>query len=107
EIDVWGRLAAIQSAAEEQLASVQNQYDFARESLAAQTAKPGYRASDTHQQLQLAKDTVKINEDRVRMVKTKADAGKATPQDLSLAEADVYTAQESEGLTQGALTRHV
>jgi outer membrane protein TolC len=107
ELDVWGRLAAIQSAAEEQLVAVQNQYDFARESLAAQTAKAWYMATDAHLQHELAKDTVKIHEELVRVVKTKADAGKATPQDLSLAEADLSSAKERQGFAEGALKEAV
>ena len=102
ELDVWGRLAAIQSAAEEQLAAVQNDYDYARESLAAQTAKAWYFATETHQQLQLARDTVKVHEELTRVVQAKADSGKVTPQDLSLAEADLATARERARDAEGA-----
>lgn len=102
ELDVWGRLAAIQSAAEEQLAAVQNQFDFARESLAAQTAKAWYLATETHQQLQLANENVKVYAELARVVKVKADAGKVTPQDLSLAEADLSSARERARFAEGA-----
>ena len=102
ELDVWGRLAAIQSAAEEQLASVQNQYDYARESLAAQTAKAWYLATETLQQLQLANETVKVNEELTRIVKAKAASGKVTPQDVSLVEADLASAKERARFAEGA-----
>lgn len=102
ELDVWGRLAAIQTAAQEQLAAVQNDYDFARESLAAQTAKGWYLATQTHQQLQLTKDTVKVNEELVRVVKAKSASGKVTAQDLSLAEADLASAKERARFAEGA-----
>lgn len=102
EMDVWGRLASIQSAAQEQLASVQNSYDYARESLAAQTAKAWYLTADTHQQKQLADETVKVYEEIVRVVKTKADAGKVTAQDLSLVQADLSSAKERAKYAEGA-----
>jgi NodT family efflux transporter outer membrane factor (OMF) lipoprotein len=102
EIDLWGRLASIKSAAEEQLASVQNDFEFARQSLAAQTAKAWYLASDAQQQLNLAKETVKLHEELARVVKTKADAGQVTPQDLNLANADLASARERERFAEGA-----
>jgi outer membrane protein, multidrug efflux system len=102
ELDVWGRLAAVQSAAEEQMAAVQNDYDFARESLAAQTAKAWYLATQTHQQLELTKDTVKVYEELVRVVKAKSASGKVTAQDLSLAEADLASAKERARFAEGA-----
>lgn len=102
EIDVWGRLAAIQSAAEEQLAAVQNQFDFARESLAAQTAKAWYFATNTQQQLMLANETVTVHEELVRVVKLMSDAGRVTPQDLNLAQADLSAAQERARNAEGA-----
>ncbi len=102
EMDVWGRLKAIQSAAEEQQFAVQSSFDYARESLAAQTAKAWYFAVDTFQQRQLANDTVKIHEELVRVVKVKADAGRVTPQDLSLAQADLLAAQERARSAEGA-----
>jgi NodT family efflux transporter outer membrane factor (OMF) lipoprotein len=102
ELDVWGRLRAVSTAAEEQLASVQSDYEFARQSLAAQTAKAWYLASDTRQQLNLAKETVKIYTELVDIVKAKAKIGQVTPADLNLAQADVASAKERERLADGA-----
>ncbi len=102
EIDVWGKLGAARTAAQEQFAAAQGEYEFARESLAAQTAKAWYFASDTQQQLTLAKETVGINAKLVDIVKTKARAGQVTPQDLNLAQADLASAQERERMAEGA-----
>lgn len=107
EMDVWGRLKAIQSAADEQLASVQNAFDYARESLAAQTAKAWYLAVDAKQQLNLANDTVKVHEELARVVKVKADAGRVTPQDLNLAQADLASARERARSADGAFKEAV
>jgi len=107
ELDVWGRLASIQSAADEQLASVQNTFDFARESLAAQTAKAWYLAIDAAQQKQLAVDTVKVHEELARVVKVKVDAGRVTQQDLSLAEADLASARERANSAEGSFKESV
>ena len=102
ELDVWGRLGAIQSAAEEQLAAVQRDYEFARESLAAQTAKAWYFACDTQQQLNLARETAAVYGQLVDVVRAKAEAGQVTAQDLNLAQADLAAAQERERLADGA-----
>ena len=94
ELDIWGRLRAIRSSAEEQLASVQMQYEFARESLAAQTAKAWYFASETRQQLDLAIEIVTVYQELVRVVKAKSEQGQVTPQDLNLARAELAGAQD-------------
>ncbi len=102
ELDVWGRLRSIRSAAEEQLASVQRDYEFARQSLAAQTAKAWYLASNAQQQLNLAKETVAVYTQLVDVVRAKAKIGQVTPQDLNLAQADLASAKERERLADGA-----
>ncbi len=102
ELDVWGRLASLRSAAEEQLASVQAEYEFARESLAAQTAKAWYFACDTQQQRKLAKETVAVHAQLVDVVTAKSKMGQVTPQDMNLAQADLASAHERERFAEGA-----
>ena len=94
EVDVWGRLDSIQTAAEEQLAAVQAQFEFARQSLAAQTAKAWYLASETQQLLVLSNETVGIYSQIADIVQAKVNQGQVTPQDLNLAKADFAAAQE-------------
>jgi multidrug efflux system outer membrane protein len=102
ELDVWGRLRAIRSAAEEQLLAVQRDFEFARQSLAAQTAKAWYLASDTRQQLALAKESAAVHAQLVDVVRAKAKIGQVTPQDLNLAQADLASSRERERLADGA-----
>lgn len=102
ELDIWGRLRAIRSAAEEQLVATRYDYEFARESLAAQTAKAWYFASETRQQLDLATEIVAIYEELARVVRAKVQQGQVTPQDLNLAQAELAAAQDRAFLADGA-----
>lgn len=102
EVDLWGRLASLESASQEQLAAAQAQYEFARESLAAQTAKAWYLASATQQQLNLSRDTVATYTQLAEIARTRAAAGQVTPQDVNLAQSDLASAQERERYALGA-----
>ena len=95
EADVWGRLRTQQAAAEEALAATQADYEFARQAIASATAKGWFAATQARMILELSDDLVRINEETVELVKTKYDVGQVTRQDVSLAEADLRTAEES------------
>ncbi len=95
EADIWGRLRTQQAAAEEALAATQADYEFARQAIASATAKGWFAATQARMILKLSDDLVRINEETVELVKTKFDVGQATRQDMSLAEADLRTAEEA------------
>lgn len=93
EVDVWGKLRSQAAAGEEQLRVSEAEYAFALQSLAAQTAKAWYMASDALQQEELAKEVVTITEQLVGVVEAKRQEGQVSAQDVYLVEADLATAE--------------
>ncbi len=59
ELDIWGRLAASEKSAYLNLLSVQTQYEGARRTLAANTARQWYNAIEAKQLLSLFQDRLK------------------------------------------------
>ena len=95
EADIWGRIRTQQAAAEEALAATRADYEFARQAIASATAKGWFAATQARMILELSDDLVRINEETVELVRTKYDVGQVTRQDMSLAEANLRTAEES------------
>ncbi|GAG79257.1 unnamed protein product, partial [marine sediment metagenome] len=60
EADVWGKLRARARAGEEALGATEADFEFARQSMAAITAKAWFLAIETRLQLELAEDAVRI-----------------------------------------------
>jgi multidrug efflux system outer membrane protein len=95
EIDVWGKLASGAAAAEASLAATQANYEFGRQSLAAQTAKGWFIATQARMLLDLGKETVALYQQTLDLVNTKYEVGQVTMQDVHLAKADLATSQEA------------
>jgi outer membrane protein TolC len=89
EVDVWGKLASGTAAAEASFRATQADYEFGRQSLAAQTAKGWFLATQTHMLLDLALETVDLFEQTLELVETKQEVGQVTMQDVHLASADL------------------
>ena len=95
ELDVWGRVRAGASAAEASFQATEADYEFARQSLVAQTAKAWFLATQVHAQRELAKEAVDIYTKLVELVETRQEIGKAQPQDLPMARAQRSAAQSN------------
>jgi NodT family efflux transporter outer membrane factor (OMF) lipoprotein len=95
EIDVWGKLASGTAAAEASFRSTQADYEFGRQSLAAQTSKGWFLATQTHMLLDLALETVDLYVQTLELVETKQEVGQVTMQDVHLASADLASAEEA------------
>jgi NodT family efflux transporter outer membrane factor (OMF) lipoprotein len=95
EVDVWGKLASGAAAAEASFRATRASYEFGRQSLAAQTAKGWFLATQTHMLLELALETVDLYEQTLDLVKTKNEVGQVTMQDVHLASADLASAEEA------------
>ena len=95
EIDVWGKLASGTAAAEASLAATQANYEFARQSLAATTAKSWFIATQARMLLDLGNDTVDLYQNTLDLVNTKYEVGQVTMQDVHLAKADLASAEEA------------
>jgi outer membrane protein, multidrug efflux system len=92
ELDLWGRVRASQKGAEFTYDSAALDAAYARQSIAAQTAKAYFLASEAHLQLAIAKDTVLSSERLVGFARDRLQVGKGDEYDVatSLASLDTF-----------------
>ena len=95
EADVWGKLRSQTAAAEAGYEATALDYAFARQSLAATTAKSWYLTVETSQLVALYEESVKIYSDLLALVKTKRNLGKVSDLDVVEASANLNSAQSS------------
>lgn len=95
EVDVWGRVRAGASAAQAGFEASQADYEFARQSLVAQTAKAWFLSIQIAGQQALAQEAVDIFSEIVKLVEIRQRVGKAQPQDLPLARANLSGAKNT------------
>jgi multidrug efflux system outer membrane protein len=95
EPDLWGRMRYGRNAAQATQASVQADFEFARQSLAASTAKSWFTASETRQQQQIADDMVKAAQELVTLATQRQKVGPGSEQEVVLARASLGTFQDS------------
>ena len=110
ELDVWGRLRAQRAASEANAEAVALDYAYARQSLAATTAKLWYLAVEARQFLALSERAVGVFSDLLTLVQFRRNAGKDSDLDvvdvrakLEQAQSDVERARESVGEARRAL----
>jgi NodT family efflux transporter outer membrane factor (OMF) lipoprotein len=101
EVDVWGRLRAQRAAAQESYEGIAFDYGFARQSLAATTAKSWYLAVETRELLALAEQAVNIYKKLFELVKVRRAAGKVADLDVAEAGYQLAEAQNQLTVTQG------
>ena len=89
ELDVWGRLRYGRNAAQETYISTQADFEFARQSLAATTARSWFTASETWLQLQIADEMVKSAQQLVSLAEKRQQVGSGSEQDVMLARANL------------------
>ena len=104
ELDVWGRLRAQRAAAQANYQAVAFDYAFARQSLAATTAKSWYLAIETRQLLDLAQQSVDIYKKLFELVKVRRAAGKVADLDVEEATFEVDQAENQLTIAQGHYT---
>jgi len=95
ELDIWGRLRTLSEASEQEFQAAQADFEFARQSLAAQTAKSWYLATEALQQRNLAEQYVATNTRVLELVQKRQSAGRVSEQDVALARADLASAEEN------------
>jgi len=101
EVDVWGRLRAQRAAAQENYEATALDYAFARQSLAATTAKSWYLAIETRQLLALAQRSLNIYKELLELVQIRRNAGKVTDLDVAEASYQLDEAQSQLTVAQG------
>lgn len=95
EPDLWGRLRYGRNAAQATHASAQADYEFARQSLAASTARSWFTATETLQQQQLAEAMVKAADELVSLATQRQQVGAGSEQDVALARASLGNYQDT------------
>jgi NodT family efflux transporter outer membrane factor (OMF) lipoprotein len=95
EADVWGRVRAEAAAGEESLAASVADFEYARQSLAAATAKSWFLATELRMQVAQAEKTVEIYRETLRLVEKKHEVGRISMQDVHLTRADLASAEEA------------
>ena len=86
EVDLWGRIRAGKAAAASDYQAAQSEYDFARLSLAAQTAKAWFQAIESRLQVELSERNVELYERALSLVLARYNAGIVSELDLHLAK---------------------
>ena len=107
ELDIWGKLGATASAAEEEYRAPAADLEAARQSLVAQTAKAWFLATEANLQKQLAEEAVGLYTETLAIVQTRHDVGAGQPQDVHLAKADLAAAEERQRHSLGAFIQSV
>lgn len=95
EMDIWGKLAQRAAAGEASFVATSADFEFARQSIAATTAKTWFLATQSTQQLRLAKESVDIYRKVLAIVTAKEKVGQVTMQDVHLTRADLSSAESS------------
>lgn len=95
EPDLWGRMRYARNATQAGYASAQADFEFARQSLAAATAKSWFTASETWLQMQLAADMIKSAENLVSLAERRRQVGAGSEQDVALARANLGNFQDT------------
>ena len=110
EIDVWGRLRAQRAAAEAGYEATALDYAYARQSIAATTAKLWYLAIETRRLVALAEEAVTVYRQLLTLVQIRRTAGKDSDLDvvdvrakLETAQSEVERAREQYGEVRRAL----
>ena len=95
EADVWGRVKAGANAAEEQYRAAVEDFEFARQSLAANVAQSWYLATELQIQEDLATEVVSILSELVRLAEAKQRVGQVTMEDVYLVRANLNAAENA------------
>jgi NodT family efflux transporter outer membrane factor (OMF) lipoprotein len=101
EIDVWGRVRSQRAATQENYEAVAMDYAFARQSVAALTAKSWYLAIETRRLVALAQQSVGIYSNLLDLVKVRRAAGKVADLDVAEASYELNEAQNQLIIMQG------
>src|SRR4051794_22865489 len=94
ELDLWGRFRYAREAADATYGASRADFEFARQSLAANTAKSWFTATETLLQQQLVADTVRAGEDLVGFADQRIKVGVGDEQDVVLARASLGIQQD-------------
>jgi NodT family efflux transporter outer membrane factor (OMF) lipoprotein len=107
EPDLWGRLRYGRNAADDSYASAQADYEFARQSLAAQVARSWFAAIETKLQLEAAESMAASSRALVSLAQDRQRVGNGSDRDVSLARAALGTMEDTARQAELAHTQAV
>jgi outer membrane protein, multidrug efflux system len=107
EIDLWGKLRSRTAAAKASSQAAGLDYAYARQSLAATTAKLWYLAIEAQQLRALAERDVSIYTELLRLVNARQVAGRVSDFDVVQAQASVAEARSASLEAQNAYTEAI
>ena len=95
EPDLWGRLRYGRNAAEDTYASAQADFEFARQSLAAQTARSWFMAIETKLELDAAESMAAAAQSLVSLAQDRQRVGNGSDKDVTMTRAGLGTMEDS------------
>lgn len=107
EADLWGRLRSETRAQALDAIAAAADFEFARQSLAAQVAESWFVSVGNKLQLAFDEDVLEIEQRTQDVVQARVDAGAVSQVDLNVARADVAQAQENVARNRGNLEEAV
>lgn len=105
ELDLWGRVRASQEGAKLTYAAAERDAAYARQSIAAQTAKAWFLATEAQLQLAIAKDTVLATERLVGFARDRQRVGKGDEYDIAVGLANLDTYRDAVAQLEAARTQ--
>ncbi|HKQ30291.1 MAG TPA: TolC family protein [Burkholderiales bacterium] len=96
ELDVWGRVRAGRAAAVQSHFAAAADYAFAKQSLAALTAKSWFLAIEAQLQLAIAEDSVRTAELVVELARSRLAFGAGAEYDIVIAQASLGTLLDTQ-----------
>jgi multidrug efflux system outer membrane protein len=101
ELDLWGRLRRLSESAKAQYLASEEGRRAVVVSLIGDTAGDYFTLRERDMELDIARNTERIAEDNLRLVRLRHDRGAATGLDVHQAEELLYTASAQIALTEG------
>lgn len=95
EPDLWGRLRYGRNAAKSQHASVHADFEFARQAIAATTARSWFMATETLLQRQISEEMAKAARELVTLSEQRQQVGVGSEQEVALARANMSSFQDT------------
>jgi multidrug efflux system outer membrane protein len=105
ELDLWGRVRSNQEGAKLTYAAVELDAAYARQSIAAQTAKAWFLATEAQMQLAIAKDTVLSTEQLVGLARERQRVGKGDDYDVAQGLVNLDTYRDAVAQLEAARTQ--
>jgi multidrug efflux system outer membrane protein len=91
ELDVWGRVRYGRAASAAQATSAEADFEYARQSIAALVAKSWFLATEAGLQVEAARESIRANEELVRLAGDRVRVGVGGQEDVFIARASVGT----------------